>query len=104
MNDWEDLRCPLPKCGHEMWLRYDNLIGLSGFYYNRVEAPNVTDLDVSDWKVECLAGHVILTPGDIDLDDENPETVESDERRIFTKRDMQRLIDFLNLNWESVSA
>lgn len=102
MDDWDVLRCPFPECGQDLYLRYDNSFGLSGWYYNHVEAPALGDIDCSTWKVECIEGHVILVPGPIDLDDENPEVVESDESRIFTSKDMLRLINVLNLDWNKL--
>lgn len=103
VDDWAELNCPLPKCGQGLWLRYESAFGLSGYYYNRAEAPYLTDIEVSQWKIECLEGHVILVPGELDIDDEDAGPVESDERRIFTPKDMQRLIDTLNLDWDKIS-
>jgi len=104
MDDWDVLRCPFLKCGQDLYLSYQNSVGLSGWYYNRVEAPDPGEIDCSQWKVACIQGHVILVPGEIDLDDEDPEVVESDESRIFTRRDMLRLINVLNLDWDKLYA
>lgn len=101
-SSWQSLNCPLPECGHELSIKYYTYVALGGENFNTGKAPSPSDIDVSDWKVECLRGHVLLVPTDyVDMEDEDP--VESDETRIFTDKDMQRLIKVLkimNVDWD----
>lgn len=107
VNEFSDLRCPMPPgCGSEIWVKYDAYSWIVGANYNSGEAPALNDFFSLSWKVECQFGHVLLVPTEyVDCDDE--DSVESDEYRIFTDKDMKRLIQvlkLLNADWESVDV
>jgi hypothetical protein len=59
-----DLTCPMPDCGQDLFLDWSLSIGLTA----DADAPLVDNVPTpdsphtSDWKIECLAGHVILVP------------------------------------------
>jgi hypothetical protein len=97
-----DLTCPMPDCGQDLFLDWSLSIGLTA----DADAPLVDNVPTpdsphtSDWKIECLAGHVILVPGNAgcDCDDQGGENCPhvderdwSDESRTFRRHDAERL-------------
>lgn len=96
------LTCPMPECTEDLFLAWSLSIGI----YDAADEPLVDNVPTPDgahtgeWKVECLAGHVVLVPGQpgCDCDDEGGENCPhiderdwSDELRTFRRHDAERL-------------
>ena len=107
-NPYYDLayhvECPMADCIEILNLAWDACLTLSP---DDLAGHDVGDADVTSWKVECLAGHVLLLPGPTGCPceddgggvncphDENDYDWSEDSSRAFRASDAARLRDLI---------
>lgn len=101
-TDFGPLTCVLPDCSESLYLSWVLTVALTGgdLTDNRPSRPD--DADAGGWRVECLAGHVILLPGSEEIGDENSACADGtcehdhcDELRTWQRADVDRLAALL---------
>lgn len=60
LGQYGALLCPMPDCGEQLYINHESSTSL--YTETLVEYLQPQHADVSRWKVECLAGHVLLVP------------------------------------------
>jgi hypothetical protein len=104
-DDAHEVECPMPGCTEPLTFTLDGGLMLSPELLAADTALGADDFEMQTWKVECLAGHVVLLPDeaggcscddfehpapDADHDDHWYEGVDDSDRH-FHGRDMARL-------------
>jgi hypothetical protein len=99
------LKCPMPSCGQDLYVRFDHAASLYVGTLNDREPVAPSDADVSTWSVECVDGHRVLVPGEsgcaFDHAECSCDVDMGDESRTFRASDLDRLrvvIDQLSMD------
>ncbi len=105
--DHTSLACPLGGCGEDLYLTFAATCGLSVGDLAARDVPTSADALTETWKVECVAGHVLLLPGPPGCGCDDPEGPDcscdqdafdqSEESSKFRAHDLDRLRETLRM-------
>ncbi len=98
--DYSDVTCVMPGCGEALYLTWTGSRSLVAHDLTEAAAIDHSDAETSTWEVECVDGHVVLTPAELDFSDDDGtahnycDPIDHDhneESRTFTASDAARL-------------
>ena len=99
---YQALTCPMPECGEQLYVRFDHTVPVMLGHLDDRDPIGAEDGDVGSWKVECIAGHVVLVPArpgcwqdDVCAGECTCDVDHGDEARTFRASDMDRLRELI---------
>ncbi len=102
--DYSDVSCVMPGCDETLYLTWTGSRAIVAHDLIEAVAIDHGDAETSSWKIECVNGHVVLIPAELDFSDDEGmahndcdpgDHDHDDEARTFTASDALRLAELV---------